>query len=325
MKQVFFVSSDTYAANGGTAASTIDKINNLSTGVIALYGGSSGGTGSSTSLEALIPSDATAILGSSIRFVSATASMKHISPDIDRASFSYIKQAYTAPVKKIMYVSGDGNTASSASTLPTAYAYYAQVNIVNKQKSRTSKNVVSYSVPTTTASTATTIIDALVAKINADSTRIVNAAKVGSTTTLGMSLTAVNFEEDFEVSVEGLIADFAVRQYGFVSKVPTSGYTYATAYKKGTGTVKQALEAEREFHAELGNANYQNMNNNEIFTLPSAVVAGKTYTIYTISYKTIDNKKLQHGGEPYIKTIEIYVESGLSTVMGVLDTLLALV
>lgn len=209
---------------------------------------------------------------------------------IDRATLSYQKQAYEAPVAKVLYIGDDNDAATYSLNLPNPLVpgTSAIIRFINRELPEydtTRESVVEYVIQD--GDTEADVQDGLVAAFNAHAIAGALATAAESSTTanlLGISITANTAGKDFTVVCEGILEDADILEYQYVNKVYNAAYTYATAHNKGHGTSAQVKQVESDFSPHKGNIN-SNYLGNQLYTESSNVVTGETYTTYTLTWR----------------------------------------
>ena len=231
---------------------------------------------------------------------------------IDIQSLEWSKQAYVAPVAKIMYI-GDDTSSVYGLHMPTPIAGdVASVRITDKTKEHfDAERVINveYVVQDgdTEANVQTGIVAAIVA--NARAAAVVTAA-VASTTVgnLGFTLTGVTAGEDFTATPGGILEDADVLQYQNVNGAYSAGMLTPTAIVIGYGTAAQLTATESAYSTHDGNNN-SNLFRGVLYSNPTNVVVGATYTTYTLTWRKHTNKKLVNETN-VIQTLVIAIPSG---------------
>lgn len=279
MKQILVNKSIAYAAKlGGGTIANIKELNLLDTGAVAVF----------TDGNVLITAAncATVTIDTKAFFVAvgnqATASKTYVSSLIPRMNLSYIKQAYVAPVKLVKYIGYDGTTAGTALNLPTLVAgQEAFIKILNTTPGlRTmgsvyENEIMRYSYVVKTGDTATTIVAALVASINADPNTIVVAAAIA--TPFGISLTAVDYDTTFSIALDGILNNATKEE----PEGANPGVSVAMKFGEGRDTQISALEL--AYSVERGNDNQVHIPQ-YYYNVVSNVVLGANYDTYTFAF-----------------------------------------
>lgn len=218
-----------------------------------------------------------------------------LTPHIDLASLTYNKLAYTAPVAKVMVVGSNTNGGTTYNcNLPTSptVGTVARIMIIDETKpehDRTRERIYEYQVKS--GDTAASVEQAIIAKINADTKRIVNAAEVDATNHDGFKLTAITAGNNFNVSCDGILINADVLGYNEIVYAGTAGITagpttlntVVVANNIGQGTYAQIAAAEKDASTEMGNMGVQSRGV-DIFTLNSRAVLGATYVQYVLTW-----------------------------------------
>lgn len=275
MKQILINKSIAYGAKSGGGTITKDEINLLDTGAIAIF----------TEQGVLITAaNASTVLidVKKIYFAvgnQAATSKSLISVPVPRVGIKYKKQAYVAPVLLTKFVGSDGTIGSF--NLPTLVVRdEALMKIIDTTPGlRTigavdSQEIFRYNTDVRSGDTATTIANRIIANINADPNRIVNAVAVGATT--GINLTAINVGTTFSIALDGIYINATIEQ-------PEGTVGSSVAMKFGEGTYDQMLALEDLYSVERGNTNRLALP--QLYYTPNSLaVAGTTYDTYTINW-----------------------------------------
>lgn len=93
-----------------------------------------------------------------------------------------------------------------------------------------------------------------------------------------------------------------------------------TAYVAPIGTAKQVMEQELWYSTERGNTNTITKQNTKNYVVPSAVIAGKTYIQYVMTWKHLTTEhSLGQGTHPVLRTLVLAIPSD-ATNKATLDT-----
>jgi hypothetical protein len=222
-----------YAAKiGGGTIAGLQELHLLDDGAIAFF----------TQHGVLIPLLAVAADISSITHVWVAQGMPDNTNNLrrtvlmERAAYWVNTQAGVAADAQVSAV---GLSGTGSLNLPGTLlnGTYATITIVNKTEGDIRPGSLKrYEVPVVSTDTATTIINKLVAAINADTERIVTAANTGPNT--GISLTALDVNTVFRVGVDGVLANATVHEFGI------TGTTDGPEQGRGTPDQVRRLVAE---------------------------------------------------------------------------------
>lgn len=259
--------------------------------------------------------------------------------------------AYDVPVKEVKFIGAEttgspvGSFVIPSTLVPSGDdpLIYDAVVIIEKTNELypvgNPKRRRDYRIPITTtianmanADAERAIINALIAKINNDPLSMVTAVAVGSAgAEVGIQLTAKNFYESFNVSVDGVI------RYSTIVDVNTTGVsTEPKAMYSGKGTCEQVLALEMKANAESGNTDGmtpsrypQNWNTwKEISKVKSG--AGYGYALVALSLSDIEPGGIGELGrrsitKPQVKVaVEGTVAAGTWTIVDSIDVLTSL-
>lgn len=304
MKDLFIVKHDTYGSGLTLATADLDNLSDLAAGAFVMINMDPTSANYCNAVQLADDADHTA-LPAKFQIWIKTASGLRKSAIIDKTLASCGKVAYAAPVKKISTV---GNTTDGGTTysynLPTlAEGQVAGITIIDSSKQAgvfAAQRDYTYVLTAADAASAATakasITAALVAKINADTLRCVDAAVAYTNATDGVKLTAKTAGINFEIAPIGILKSTSI--------------VAGTAHKTGDGTVAQVQALELEASAEYGNANYNEFNN-LLWKVTSDVDTTKTYDIFKIGYNDVSESKTIIEAEPK-NVLFIAVDAGLT-------------
>lgn len=286
MKQIIVAQEQVYAAKvGGGAITTLKECNELLTGAIAVF--TKSGALVTTVNMATVLDDVKEFYFIVGNQQSGAAEKAKITVPIPRYACDYTKSAYVAPVKLTKFVGSDGTIGSlGLPTFVTGAEFSLKITDTTSGL-RTlgatySQEVFRYSYVGKSSDSNNTSITALIAAINADPNRIVNATVVGSQA--GINLTTINTGVTFSISLDGALAGATVEQ-------PEGTVGSSVAINYGIGTSDQVAALEDAYSAERGNTNRTYLNG-LFYKNPSLVVSGETYNMYTFDYSTAVNNAM---------------------------------
>jgi hypothetical protein len=269
MKQLMVISHDTYASGITIASEYIDHINDLAVGAIAFVDRDP----ESATYNKVVDLAAASEAATPALFQVATMTANGIkwSQIITKANCTVSYQAYVAPQAKIM------NIAKTYTSLEAGQVAGFIVTDTTKGAHELTRNR-TYEVTVTNSDTSATIIAALIAKVNADSSRCVNA-----TAGTNIVLTRITAGKDFQVSPTGITRGATI--------------TISTAHITGTGTAAQILNYEKESQVEQGKHN-QPVDGALQFTAASEVSSSGTYNTYMFRFNTPSHRPIMESVNP---------------------------
>lgn len=221
-------------------------------------------------------------------------------------------QAYIAPVKAVKYI-GDDTTDVWDLNLPTTLVVgsFAYMSIIETSFGNTGSNRVRrYEYKVLTGDDKADVLAGLVAAINADADRLVNAVANGSgTSTQGIQLTAIDNDVDFMITASGILENATL-----------SGQTNVVLVDSGSGRATQISALEDELMISEGSGNYTYLQD-LFYTYAKQVDTAATYTVYNMSwYYTAE---YPWGNQPAVPNyLTLAVVTGASQIT-TLDTLFA--
>lgn len=284
MNQIVVTKEVVYSYNTSAAAITnIKQINDLETGSLAIF--TEAGVLVTAANMATVLDDVKKCYFAVGNQQSAASAKSMITVPFPRVggNVNYTKQAYAAPVKLKKFVGDDGTTSGTGLNMPTyANGNIVAIKIVNTTSGlRTigavdEQEVFRYEYTGIAGDTNNTMITKLIAKINADGNRIVNATVVGSQA--GIALETVDYGVTFSIGLDEALQGATVEQ----PEGGTVGVSVAINY--GIGTSAQVAALEDMYSAERGNTTKYAPLAIKYYSNPSLVVDAETYNIYTIQW-----------------------------------------
>ena len=225
----------------------------------------------------------------------------YISQKIDRDPFHRVKCAYLAPTLQVTTITTFGFpvTITAGQELELAVS-------VPQEGIEPAVEIQRYSLSTTAVDTPTTILNKLVAKINATPANklyVTAAVTVPGTT---ITLTAIKKNMTFDVSLNGLIENA-------VATVSTPA-----VFSQGDGDDLMPLE--EEFRTMRGHTSRVKWAD-KLFTQPTELVAAATYVQYIWQWEQEARSSL-NSQNAVIKGVQLVIPSG-AAVIGQLDALYA--
>lgn len=271
IQQVLIGKSVAYRAkSGGGSIVNMADVVNLADGAVALFGE-----------DGNLITAAGGFLDQKAFYIyvgGATAASLRKSKKIVRHGAIYNAVAYDAPVKAINYIGDDGTNVYDVNLPSTlvvdTYAYISVINttdgIVGTNKARR------YQYKVLTGDTKSIVLTALITAMNADADRIAVAAGIDvSSANGGISLTAVDYDTTFAVTVGGILANATI-----------SGQTNTVLVNYGSGRASQISELEDMALINEGDGNYTFMPS-EFFNYAQQVdtATPATYHTYNMSWE----------------------------------------
>lgn len=312
------------ALTGGGVAADITDVNNLADGTLAFF--DEAGTYIDGS-AAITGGDLAVALGGGMDNGSRVIN------GIDRASLTWDRAAYVAPVAKVMFIGEDSGAVYGALNLPATIAkgdIYG-VRIIDKSLPSTdSRSMINIEVVADTATvltglTANNIIAKLVAAINANdraSALLTAVAVAAAGNNVGIQFTAATAGKDFTARPTQNLQNAT---YG-ESQIQNG--TYAAAYitpaapvianNSGNGTPEQVKELYDKYKARLGDSAYPFP---EFYTQDNNLSTALTYDLHHLTYNSYmsdDNNE-----KPYVLSLIIAVPSTNVNIVNALTAIAA--
>jgi len=271
MKQLMVVSHDTYASGLTPATDDMDSLASLAVGAYAIIDMDE--TSNTYNHVVSIAATSEADTPAKFMFVTNTANGLKKSSIITKARATCTAQAYVAPVAKVM------NIAVTLSNLEVGQVAGFIVTDTTKGAHELTRNR-SYTYTVVSGDTEATIVAALIALVNADSLRVVNA-----TSGTDIVLTRITAGKNFQVSPVGIFKGATI--------------TTTTAHVTGTGTAAQLVEYERQCRVEQGDAVHR-IDEDLMFSAASEVntTTPGTYDLYIIRYDVPTQRPILEGQNP---------------------------
>jgi len=242
MKQFFAA----YNAAASTVAK-VDGINGLLAGQIGIFNTDGtkvvGGTASSVTGEYV-----------TIAFMSKDGELFTTQPIFNK-SIQVKSKAYEAATKKEAFLGFDGTTTAYDLNFPTLVEGDTASIWVKSEgvtKVTNSKDTKVFDTIVEFGDTETTIINRLVAKVNANPIVGVVASNVSAGTNYGIKFVAKDFATTFKVGAGEILINADVLECKLVNKVYTVGYTVPNALVIGNGNLSQLADYESDYFDGLG-------------------------------------------------------------------------
>ena len=249
---------------------------------------------------------------------------------IDRPTLSYEKSVYVAPVAEVKYIGYNGSTVGTAFNMPSSLTNgtIAGILIINNSISVESPmRKKRYEHQVVTGDTAAIIVADLVAQINADPNRIVNA--VGVSTNTGISLTRILPTVPtvhapiptvrFSVALYGVLEAGTTDEDGYITGTTTVGIS--TPANDGNGTSNMVKELERIFRVQDGDTTQAAPFSNAFYPTPYMTVDGQTYHIYSLKW-SYPNTREAKNGNGYDQELIICVDTTSFATITAIDNIL---
>ncbi len=314
MDDLIIGKSVAYAAkDGGGTIAGLWELQELTNGGIAIV--DSNGT--------IIAANASSITSKYVTIVTTGGTAAKTSFPIYKDGFVYSKQAYVAPVAGIKFLGSEEPAASGKNShnLPASLAVGSVVGVGVVNLGLPTEDQLRYrfyeytvvSGDVMTGKATSNVIVKLIAKINADVNRCVTALahEDGSNNVDGIKFTALTAGVDFELFHLGDV-------------LKDADITNGTASNPGQGTVAQITELAKANAYKDGDHLYMQYQQ-LLFTEPSQIVAGTTFTTYVLTTKVPNTDVISKSNKPSLQLI-IAVPSGQTgagEIVTVLDALLA--
>ncbi len=208
----------------------------------------------------------------------STAANLRKSKKIVRRGAIYSAVAYDAPVKAINYVGDDGTNGYDVN-LPSTLVVgtFAYLSVIETTDGNVGTNKARrYEYKVLTGDTKASVVNGLVTAMNADADRLAVAAAIDpGDANAGISLTAVNYDMTFKVTVGGILANATI-----------SGQTNTVLVNYGSGRASQISELEAMALINEGSGNYTFMPS-EFFSYGQQVdtATPATYHTYNMSWE----------------------------------------
>lgn len=295
MKQLFVITHDTYAQGLTPGTSDLDNLGSLAVGAWAMLDMDEG----SATYNKVVSIAATSESETPAKFMLATMTAGGLktTPIITKAQATCVKKAYVAPVARIVEIGNrtDGGTTYSYNLPSLSAGQVAGIVVTDTSKPvhEVNRNRM-YEYTLGYGDTEATITAALIAKVNADANRIVNAAVTYAGATDGFKVTGITAGKLFTVSPIGIFqsADIGITTNGAL----------------GHGTVAQIQAFEKDALVVEGKANGRY---DELFTQASVVNTTKTYITYNIQY-VVPTLRPFNTDSNWTAELVIAADSGLS-------------
>lgn len=243
---------------------------------------------------ALIAGNATSVTGDSLTFAVKRADGVKISFPIYKDGFSKSTVTYVAAAAKKVAIGSNTNAGTTYNlNIPSTIVegQVATVTLIDKSLPEYDlRRMVAYDEPVIDGDTAITVMERLLARVNADTDRVATMSKIDTTNSDGYIFTAVTAGKDFAVNCGGILENADVLEHTEIVHAGTAGVTKGTVsaltnlvtHSEGFGLATQIAEAEAEASTREGNNNYPGWSTN-LYTQPSVVVAGETYNQAIVS------------------------------------------
>lgn len=271
--QLLIGKSTAYAAKrGGGTVTTINEINDLADGSVAIFGEHDN-----------IINAAADFLDSKwfkIAVGGATTKKMRLSKRIYRRGASFSGYAYVAPVNERIFIGDDGSTTYDLN-LPSTLVVGSVAEIRIEEFTETNRNLrkyQSFEYMVKTGDTDATIINALVALNNARTDRLVDMTAVSTSgANQSIKLDVIDNATKVKVFVGGILENAPVITKG---KYAASN---AVAFNPGVGTYAQILALEKKCLLNEGDENSQAWRT-EMFSYAYQADADTTYEQFVMNW-----------------------------------------
>lgn len=286
MKQLMVISHDTYASGLTPTTDDIDSIASLAVGAFAVIDKDPDAVSTYNHVCDLAAASESQT-PKFFQIVTMTANGLKWSPIIEKARCEMLYQATVAAVAKTM------NISVTLSNIEVGQVAGFIVTDLTKPAHVLTRNR-TYEYTVVTGDTEATIIAALIAKVNADTLKIVTAS-AGT----DIVLTADTAGNPFQISMTGIFRGATI--------------TSAQAVVVGTGLGTQLRAYEKECEVEQGATNYPT-EGSLFFTKASEVVTTSAYNLYYLTFDCPTQRPLIPGTNPkqqlLIATLSTLTASG---------------
>jgi len=290
METVLVMNTTAYAAKSGTGTiANANEINELAPGAIVFVtpdGAIVPDTGFGTSTQTLFQMVLQTVGGGLWK-----------SPLIERDTFKYLKEDYAPYAEKIQTLdfTGAGTTAGKSAGVTISPAVYVTPLY--------GKDYEEFTVPIKAGQSIENLIDAIVVLINAGS-EYVTAAKTTATTMTITGKAHVGFE--------------TVGMYEFETYTSVTG----TEFDAGHGLSWQIAPIELKASAHKGNEQYKSYPK-ELYPQEMQTIAGQTYDTFDFTWKKTKFDQLNSNDAPYNQLGMLAANTSNTTLIGVLEVILA--
>ena len=301
MKHLHVISHDTYASGLTAGTSTMAAVASLALGAFALFDKNPESNTYNVCID-LAAASAPTTLPSKFQIVTKSNNGLKYSPILNRDSFITKYLAAVSAVAKIIFV---GNQTSGGTTyalnLPTLQAgdSAAGITIIDTSKPvGTLRREKSYIYEVKSGDDGSDIVTGLIAIINADANRIVNAAVAYPLATDGFKLTGITTGVNFQVAPIGVLRNTDITDQDEGVEVTT-----------GQGTATQIKDLEKFDMIERG---LDDGKMTELMSWTSDVNTAKSYNTLTL-VGTQPSARPFNGGDNEEMSITLAVQSDLSS------------
>lgn len=296
MNKIIVAKSTTYGAKiGGGVVAGINETNQLADGAIGIF--SEAGVLLTAANVVASMADKKKIY---IAVGSGDATLGADTTEwIPRLKTNYSKTNYLAPAKVRQFIGSNGTSGDlNEPTLVEGDEAFIRITDLTPGLLVSGQDTYRYSKVVQAGDTINTIITAIIAAINADENRIVNATVVGAQT--GIQLDAINFGVNFAISLDGILINSTTDS----AESPVSGTSAAIAIVYGEGTYAQVLSLEQLFSPQSGNTN-KVIQSSLWYSRPFKAVSGATYDLYNMAW--MGKKSTTVSGELSTVAMEVIV------------------
>ena len=276
MQHLFVGGGATYGAviGGGTVAN-LAAVNTLAAGALALFDANTGALITTGTTWTTYNNGFILAVGSGDATLGARTSIV-----IPRKVTSNTAKLYTAAVNQVDVVGNDGT--GGALNLPASIVPGTAFTIVVVDENVPVNNIVltkyHYQYVAVAGDTGATVVTNLIAQINADNNRIVNATVIGAQ--VGILLSAINGNQAFTTLVQDLLSNATVYTGG------TSPGTVDVALVYSVGAYSDLLAVYNEYSTTEGNTNQVYLPQ-LYWSVPNPLVVGTTYDTVDLTFNLV--------------------------------------
>jgi len=274
-----------YAAKtGGGVIAGFDEVDLLVDGAIAFIDQS--GT--------LIDGNVPVVVGDMVTLAMGTSKGSVLSSPINKKTLGYTKTVYAVAAKKSMYIGNYTTGATYNLNMPTTIVKgdeaIVELTDLTKPYENTSR-VVTITVVMKGGETATQVVTAVNAAINADYRAKKFVVSTIADADNGLKIEGLTVNNDFFVNAYGILANADILAYKNVVKAGTTGLskglvtglTTPLPFNPGTGLATQMSKVENNASVYHGNLNSE-MFESYLWSVPTGVVAGELYDQYYLKF-----------------------------------------
>ena len=293
MERVIIAKDDTYGASQATLTAAMK---NLTDGQIGVYGALQGKLLEGTGADANYLNEKEIIIA-----YGAGGKVFQSKPISRRGIINFEAGTYLAPVMHTVVAGGATSTLSLSIEDTDVGDVIVGVHDKNFSSMFTDASNIA-SVYKTASMTAEQAVDAVVAKLNANTSLPVTATKIGSSPDFGITIQSTKRGQVLSLTLDGLIAgDYRGVDGTAPSVLPVNG----------NGVAADVLAHEREVSTYRGNSFYRELEQ-EFYSQPYSTDPAATYNTYVIK----EGLNRPYDGETNVKPeITVYIPTGATALI----------